>query len=186
MDRKLAVFAAVVCLCAACGSSNKAGNFQTPAPTAAGTPIPTTRLGTRPPNATPRSSPAASAQAGIPPTPSSAGTVQTMPDGLKYQDLVVGEGATAQTGQSVTVNYTGWLQNGTKFDSSLDRNQPFSFVLGRGQVIKGWDEGVAGMKVGGKRRLIIPGDLAYGPQGRPPTIPPNATLIFDIDLLQVQ
>jgi FKBP-type peptidyl-prolyl cis-trans isomerase len=107
-------------------------------------------------------------------------------DGLEYWDIKVGTGATAAAGQSVKVHYTGWLTNGKKFDSSVDRGDPFTFNLGAGQVIKGWDEGVAGMKVGGKRQLRIPSDLAYGPNGRPPVIPPSATLIFDVELLGVQ
>ena len=106
--------------------------------------------------------------------------------GLQYQDLTVGTGASPQAGQSVTVHYTGWLMDGTKFDSSRDSGQPFSFPLGVGMVIPGWEEGVATMKVGGKRLLIIPPDLAYGPEGQPPTIPPNATLKFEVELLGVQ
>jgi peptidylprolyl isomerase len=100
-----------------------------------------------------------------------------------YIDEKVGDGASPQVGQNVSVHYTGWLTNGTKFDSSRDRGQPIAFPLGQGRVIQGWDEGIASMKVGGKRRLIIPGALAYGPSGRPPTIPPNATLIFDTELV---
>lgn len=106
--------------------------------------------------------------------------------GLQYWDLKVGTGSVATSGKSVTVNYTGWLVNGKKFDSSLDRNQPLTFKLDNGEVIKGWDEGIAGMKVGGKRQLRIPPDLAYGSQGFPPVIPPNATLIFDVELLGVK
>ena len=114
-----------------------------------------------------------------------------MPNELKYTDVKVGDGATAKAGNKVSVNYTGWLYNngakGAKFDSSLDRGQPFQFTLGAHQVIAGWDEGVAGMKVGGKRTLIIPPELGYGARGAGGgAIPPNATLIFDVDLLQVQ
>jgi FKBP-type peptidyl-prolyl cis-trans isomerase FkpA len=109
-----------------------------------------------------------------------------MADGLKYTDDQVGTGAEAQAGKTVSVHYTGWLTDGTKFDSSKDRGQPFSFPLGAGRVIKGWDEGVAGMKVGGKRTLMIPPDLGYGARGAPGAIPPNATLKFEVELLEVK
>ncbi|HTW93672.1 MAG TPA: FKBP-type peptidyl-prolyl cis-trans isomerase [Tepidisphaeraceae bacterium] len=106
-------------------------------------------------------------------------------DGLIIADKTVGTGPAVNNGDSVTVNYTGWLQStGKKFDSSLDRNQPFQFTVGNGDVIKGWDEGLVGMKVGGKRELIIPPDLGYGADGQGP-IPPNSTLIFDIELLKI-
>ena len=105
--------------------------------------------------------------------------------GLKYEELEAGDGDTAEAGQQVTVHYTGWLEDGTKFDSSLDRNDPFVFMLGQGMVIRGWDEGVQGMLVGGKRKLTIPSDLGYGPNGAGGVIPPNATLIFDVELLAV-
>ncbi len=114
------------------------------------------------------------------------GTPATNPDGLQCIDLKVGVGVPANANSPVEVQYTGWLaSNGKKFDSSYDRNQPFQVTLGAGQVIKGWDEGIVGMKHGGIRRLIIPASLAYGAQGQPPTIPPNATLIFDITMVSV-
>jgi FKBP-type peptidyl-prolyl cis-trans isomerase FkpA len=105
--------------------------------------------------------------------------------GLKYEDLVEGDGEQAAAGQRVSVHYTGWLLDGEKFDSSLDRNQPFDFSLGKGMVIQGWDEGVAGMKVGGKRRLTIPPQLGYGQRGAGGVIPPNATLVFEVELLAI-
>ncbi|PXX38588.1 FKBP-type peptidyl-prolyl cis-trans isomerase [Aquitalea sp. FJL05] len=104
---------------------------------------------------------------------------------LIIEDLTVGEGAEAVAGEEVTVHYTGWLTNGSKFDSSKDRYQPFSFPLGAGHVIKGWDQGVVGMKVGGKRKLTIPPELGYGARGAGGVIPPNATLVFEVELLQV-
>lgn len=109
-----------------------------------------------------------------------------LPTTLTAQDTVVGTGAEAVPGKSVTVNYVGMLPDGKVFDSTSAHGQPFTFTLGAGQVIKGWDQGIAGMKVGGKRRLIIPADMAYGSQGAGGVIPPNATLIFDVELLQVQ
>lgn len=106
--------------------------------------------------------------------------------GLKYYDFQVGTGAAPQKGQQVTVHYTGWLLEGGKFDSSLDRGEPFRFAIGMGQVIPGWDEGVLSMKVGGKRQLVIPAELGYGAQGAGGVIPPNATLIFEVELLEVR
>lgn len=106
--------------------------------------------------------------------------------GLEYWDIKAGTGAEAQKGQKVKVQYTGWLTNGKKFDSSVGTGRPFEFKVGAGDVIKGWDEGVAGMKVGGKRQLRIPPDLAYGPGGYPGVIPPNSTLIFDVELVGIK
>ena len=154
-------------LSVACGSSGPA-----PAATAASTP-----------QAGAAASAAPKAGTGIPPL---AGTPTKTASGLEYIDAVVGTGAAPQAGQTVSVHYTGWLTDGKKFDSSRDHGQPFQFPLGRGQVIKGWDEGVAGMKVGGQRRLFIPAALGYGSQGAPPSIPGGATLVFDVELLGVR
>ncbi|HAX87532.1 MAG TPA: peptidylprolyl isomerase [Cyanobacteria bacterium UBA11370] len=110
----------------------------------------------------------------------------TTPSGLKYIDLKEGTGVMPTTGQTVVVHYTGTLEDGSKFDSSRDRGSPFSFKIGVGQVIKGWDEGVATMKVGGRRELIIPAELGYGSRGAAGVIPPNATLIFDVELLSIR
>ena len=115
--------------------------------------------------------------------------MNTTPSGLQFEDTVVGSGSVATAGQRVSVHYTGWLYNngeqGGKFDSSKDRGQPFVFPLGAGHVIKGWDEGVQGMAVGGTRRLVIPAELGYGARGAGGVIPPNATLLFEVDLLAV-
>ncbi len=109
----------------------------------------------------------------------------TTPSGLTIEDVTVGSGAVAAAGQKVKVHYTGWLTNGTKFDSSKDRGDPFEFPLGAGRVIKGWDEGVQGMKIGGTRKLTIPPALGYGARGAGGVIPPNATLVFEVELLGV-
>lgn len=114
------------------------------------------------------------------------GTEVTTPSGLKYTDEVIGSGEAPKSGQTVTVHYTGTLPDGKKFDSSRDRNQPFSFQIGVGQVIKGWDEGVMTMKVGGKRKLTIPPELGYGSRGAGAVIQPNSTLLFDVELISVK
>ena len=124
------------------------------------------------------------------PTAHAQGNIVTMPDGLKIIDVKVGTGASPKTGQTCVMHYTGWLYEnsvkGKKFDSSVDRNEPFEFAIGAGNVIRGWDEGVATMKVGGKRTLIIPPALGYGARGAGGVIPPNATLLFDVELLGVK
>lgn len=130
------------------------------------------------------------AQGGDKPDTSSPTKVTGAPketaSGVKYWDIRVGTGAVATMGKTATVHYTGWLENGKKFDSSVDRGEPYSFTLGEHRVILGWEEGVAGMKVGGKRQLKIPPGAGYGGRGYPPVIPPNSTLIFDVELLKVQ
>lgn len=134
------------------------------------------------PSVTPKGT--ASPTQGGPPPVSAQATVTA--SGLQIIEVQIGTGNEAQKGETVSVHYTGWLADGTKFDSSLDRGQPLSFVLGAGQMIPGFDEGIAGMKVGGKRRLIIPSSLAYGSAGRPPVIPANAELTFDVQLVGLE
>jgi FKBP-type peptidyl-prolyl cis-trans isomerase FkpA len=120
------------------------------------------------------------------PTVLAEGSATTTASGLIIEELAVGSGTAAEAGNRVSVHYTGWLTDGTQFDSSLDRNQPFEFRLGAGQVIRGWDEGVAGMQVGGKRKLTIPPQLGYGARGAGGVIPPNAVLVFEVELLEVR
>jgi len=126
--------------------------------------------------------------AGAPSATSGAteGQERTLPGGLKVTDVKVGSGPMAESGSTVAVHYTGWLMDGTKFDSSLDRGSPIVFQLGAGRVIKGWEEGIKGMRVGGKRKLTIPSSMGYGAQGYPPVIPPDATLQFDVELMDVK
>ncbi len=115
-----------------------------------------------------------------------SGDVTRTPSGLEVHEIERGFGDVARAGKTVSVHYTGYLENGTKFDSSLDRGEPFTFALGAGKVIRGWDEGLVGMKVGGRRKLVIPPDLAYGKKGAGRLIPPDATLVFDVELMSVQ
>lgn len=145
---------------------------------------PAVTIGVNTPNA-PQAPQLPNTPAGAGGVPAITGTSVKTPSGLEYIDEKVGDGAVATAGKTVSVHYTGYLTDGKVFDSSRTRGQPFSFPLGAGRVIKGWDEGVAGMKVGGKRRLIIPPALGYGAQGAGGTIPPNAQLIFDVELLNV-
>ena len=121
-----------------------------------------------------------------PATGGTGGQMHKLANGLQYEELAVGSGKMAEPGMNVSVHYTGWLTTGEKFDSSVDRGQPFKFQLGAGQVIQGWDEGVKGMRIGGKRKLTIPPDLGYGARGAGGVITPNATLVFDVELLDVQ
>ncbi len=121
-----------------------------------------------------------------PPMAKDAKKEVVLPSGLKITDLAEGDGATPKDGDTLEMHYTGWLDDGTKFDSSLDRGEPLPFTLGKRQVIPGWEQGVVGMKVGGRRRLVIPPDMAYGPRGSPPVIPANATLTFEIQLVRIR
>ncbi len=155
-------------LAAGCASSHKAAVQDKPAAVATA--------------AAPAAAPAPASKT----APAQEANVHKLASGLVYEDLVVGEGAVAAAGQSATVHYTGWLTDGTKFDSSLDRGEPFQFPLGAGMVIRGWDEGVQGMHVGGKRKLTIPAELGYGARGAGGVIPPNATLVFEVELLGLQ
>jgi peptidylprolyl isomerase len=129
--------------------------------------------------------PAAPTPSGGPPPLPAMVQWHTTPSGMKYAEITVGTGPEPRDGQTAVVHFTSWLDDGTKFDSSHERGKPFGFQLGAGRVIKGWDEGVRGMRVGGKRRLVVPPALAYGPEGIPGRVPPNATLTFDIELLRV-
>ena len=159
-----------------------------PAPTATALPV---VIPSSPPTSTPTTAPAPTATAlpvVIPSSPVGSDTIPfiTTASGLKYRDLVLGTGEEASDGLTAVVHYTGWLLDGTKFDSSLDRGDPLSFPIGQGRVIQGWDEGVASMNVGGKRALTIPPDLAYGDRGEAGVIPPGATLIFEVELLELR
>lgn len=128
----------------------------------------------------------ATSTSGAPAAAAADGKMVKTASGLQYIDTVEGKGASPAAGQTVVVHYTGWLLDGKKFDSSVDREKPFEFVIGQGQVIKGWDEGVASMKVGGKRTLVIPAELGYGSRGAGGAIPPNATLKFDVELIAIK
>lgn len=167
------------------------GCTNPPAPSSTETTTAVTVDTSAPPPSANSPTPAASGTPGASATPKPAaekpvGPPVTTKSGLKYQVFKKGTGAVAKAGQMVSVHYTGWLVDGTKFDSSVDRGQPFDFGLGQGQVIPGWDEGVAGMKIGEKRKLTIPAKLGYGDRGAGGVIPPGATLVFDVELLGVK
>lgn len=168
-----ALAASALVAAAACGGDDDDAPASTPSP--AGTATAASPAPARTPT------PAANATAG----PITLANPTVTASGLRYEDVAVGDGPSPQQGQRVTVHYTGYFTDGRKFDSSLDRGQPFTFVLGVGQVIRGWDEGVATMKVGGKRLLYIPSNLAYGARGQGP-IPPNTDLIFEVELLDIR
>ena len=153
-------------------STEKTGTMSEQSTTTTATAVPSTATTT----------PAAPALPGLPGT----GKVHKLASGLQYDDLVVGSGKMAEAGMNVSIHYTGYLVNGEKFDSSLDRGQPLKFQLAGGQMIPGFDEGIRGMRIGGKRKLQIPWQMAYGEAGRPPQIPPKSNLVFDIELLDVQ
>ena len=178
--KKLPALLAAAVLVAACGGDNKSDETAaTPTKTAAAQPTAT-------PTAAPAGKVKVTGALGAKPKVTITPINATPPAKLVKKDLAKGHGKKAKAGDTVTVQYDGVLyQNGSEFDASWDRGQPFSFPLGKGQVIPGWDKGVVGMKVGGRRQLIVPPDLGYGAQGQPPTIQPNETLIFDIDLLKI-
>ena len=169
------ILAVLITVIVACTESE---STAPPSPTATATPSPTA-TGTPAPTATATPGPTTVVD-------SSSIPIITTDSGLQIKDLIVGTGQRAQIGDTAVVDYTGWLEDGTKFDSSLDRGVPFEFVIGQGRVIKGWDEGVASMNVGGKRELTIPSELAYGDRGIGDVIPPGATLIFEVELIALR
>jgi peptidylprolyl isomerase len=181
--------ASMYCLMVACTPDTKVSETATTTATTTSATVTATPTVTTPATPTPTVTTTVTAKPTPTPTKTPADKNQkvvTTPSGLKYTELKVGTGATPKKGQTITVHYVGTLENGTKFDSSRDADKPFEFAIGTGSVIKGWDEGLSTMKVGGRRQLVIPAKLGYGEQGSPPVIPPNATLIFDVELLGVK
>jgi len=180
MKRALcAVTSALLLIALGSGCKNDDGQAPTPPPAQTAT-TPSSPATTW---ETPKTSPSVSAPAG---PPKQTSTVVTTKSGLKYEDLVVGTGPSPKSGQTVVVKYIGTFEDGTKFDASADHGGTFPFPIGQGRVIPGWDEGVMSMKVGGKRKLIVPPGLAYGENGMPPVIPANATLLFTVELVGIQ
>jgi len=183
--------AGLVITCCAIAACNETSNTQQSSNPGEATSSPSLAASTETTTPTPTTTPTITASPTTTSTPATTKTdaknTVTTASGLKYVDLKVGSGATPKTGQTISVHYTGTLENGTKFDSSRDRNEPIEFPLGTGKVIPGWDEGLSTMKVGGRRQLIIPGKLGYGATGTPDgTIPPNATLLFDVELMGIK
>ena len=188
----LAVLGALAVLAVGCGQPEPVATATVPAPTSKPTAAPTLEptaaptLGAASPSdgtAGEHSTATTQPEPGTTPTEENMDEYTTTPSGLQYKDLVTGDGEAARQGATAVVHYTGWLLDGSKFDSSVDRGTPFEFPLGAGRVIRGWDEGVGTMNVGGKRELIIPADLAYGDRGAGGVIPPGATLKFEVELL---
>jgi peptidylprolyl isomerase len=164
-------------------TTEKSGTMSEQSTTTTTTPAATTPAATTPAATTP--APAAATTPALPGAPGT-GHMHKLASGIQYDDMVVGSGKMAEPGTNVTLNYTGYLMDGTKFDSSLDSGNPLKFQVAGGQMIQGFDEGVRGMRIGGKRKVVIPWSMAYGEAGRPPVIPPKADLVFDLDLLDVK
>ena len=180
MSRLALALALCAISCAGCQQNSETSTTGTTGTTGS------TAGATAAPSAPPAVGSAPAAELGAPAAAISELKTMTTASGLKIEELVAGTGATAVAGKTVSVHYTGRFTDGTKFDSSVDKGTPYDFMLGTGAVIKGWDEGVAGMKVGGKRRLTVPPALAYGERGFPGAIPPNSTLVFEVELMDVK